>query len=415
MHTTKTRRTASIVAAIAAVLAICVHAYLANVHYEVELGGAAGDRICNVGEAFNCEAVSASRWSEFLGVPMAVWGLSVNAAFLLALAAWAFAEPERKKGRAAAALAISALILAASVVMGGISAFAMSKYCLFCMIAYAISIVSFAAAWFALSDDVRARARIGESGLFASALKPAALALAIAGAGAYLGNWNVLKSYGAQDLRPMVRSMIDEWLRAPATTIAPASALTMGASAESAKLTIVEFADFRCSHCRHAAPTLHAFASSSPDVRFIFQPWPLDGACNPKIPGANGASCELARLSFCATKLGEAQGKGQSIGWAAHKWMFDSQERFFAEGGVTNAVGDLAEAIGVDEAALKECDASNEAKDAVAKQSAVGDALDLPGTPSFYANGRKLNGGQLMPVLKEALARASEAAPPNRP
>lgn len=415
MQNAKVRRAALAVAAAASATAIAVHGYLAWVHYSVHFGDATGDRICNVGEFFNCEAVSASKYAEFLGVPMAVWGMAFNGAFIALLAAYAIAEQDRRRARAAAGLAFAGAILAASAAMGGISAFAMVKYCLFCIFAYALSAVSFAGAWMGLKSDALAKPRPGERGSLSAGFAPAAIAAAIAAALAALGNWKAVSAYGAQDLGPIAQRAAAEWIASPAKEISPFAPIAMGASPEAAKMTIVEFADFRCGHCKHAAPVLHAFAAGRPDVRFLFQPWPLDGACNPKIPGGNGASCMLARASYCATKMGEAAGRGHQAGWAAHKWMFDRQEKFMTLEGVERSIDELGPAIGFEPGAFKACIDGQESKDAVAKQSEVGIALDIPGTPAIFANGRKLSYGQVLAVLIGAYERADEAPPANRP
>src|SRR4051794_35374246 len=98
MQTTSgpSRRTALTISACAAILALATHAYLAFVHFDVQFGQATGDRICNIGDKFDCEAVSASRFSELLSIPLAIWGFAINSAFLILLGLWAISEPEQR-------------------------------------------------------------------------------------------------------------------------------------------------------------------------------------------------------------------------------------------------------------------------------------------------------------------------------
>jgi protein-disulfide isomerase len=275
--------------------------------------------------------------------------------------------------------------------------------------AYALSAATLAGAWRALKADAFSRPALGEPSALGAALTPAIVALVVPALGMFLANWKIGDAYGEREIGPLVDRAVADWLGTAPVNVDPAFPLVRGASPERAKLTLIEFADFRCGHCKHAAPTLDAFVASRPDVRFLFQPWPLDGACNPKIPQAYGASCALARASYCASKSGSA------TGWAAHKWLYEQQEKFTSNEAVDKAIGAMAGEIGLQEAALVACVASDEARDAVAKQSAVGDALDIPGTPTIYANGRKLPYGQVLAVLRAAYDHAAEVPPPNRP
>jgi protein-disulfide isomerase len=44
-----------------------------------------------------------------------------------------------------------------------------------------------------------------------------------------------------------------------------------------AKVTVVEFFDYRCPHCKEAAPELLALIRSHPEVRFVFKEFPIFG------------------------------------------------------------------------------------------------------------------------------------------
>src|SRR5947199_281865 len=145
--------------------AIGTHTYLAMTHFEVKFGEGLGEHsICKVGEMFDCSAVAASKYSEFMGVPMASWGLVANAIGLII-------------------------------------------------------------------------------------------------------NYGWVKSYGAQNIDAIVQSSVNEWLQTPAAEITPIGPIAKGADASHAKMTIVEFADFLCPHCRAALPTLNAFVDGRKDVR----------------------------------------------------------------------------------------------------------------------------------------------------
>ena len=168
----------------------------------------------------------------------------------------------------------------------------------------------------------------------------------------------------------------------------------MGASADKATMTIVEFADFRCGHCANAAKPLKTFAKANPDVRFEFQAFPLDGACNEAIPQANGTSCALAYMAHCANE----QGKG----FEASDWIFERQRSWLSKTVVEEKVDDMVADLGIDKDSLMECYKSDETHEAIKAQAELGKKVGVLGTPTIYVNNRKLPGGQMIPVLLEA-------------
>lgn len=394
-------------AGLSALGAIFIHSYLLSRHFALKFGDIAekGKSICDVSATFNCEAVAASRFSEFLGVPMAMWGAAFNIGLLLLLTAYPFTDEAKKLAARRNLLLLGGVILGASVIMGGISLTLMSTYCLFCILTYLLSATTFIGLW---------------KGLPPLSLSPAASALSgsrfqvrdytsllvvggIAILGSFIANDEIAKSYGIRDMGPFIKAQVQDWENSPVVPIEPVEPLTMGAPADKAKMTIVEFADFRCIHCKHAAPVLKAFIGSHPDVRLVFQVWPLDGECNTSINSANGASCLLARAVYCAEKIGQK-------GWLTHEYVFERQQEFGSLQAVQSALPSIAEATGVPTGDFATCTQAAETKTAIERQAAVGSALNLRGTPSIFVNGKLLSAGQSLPVLKEVHQRLSSNA-----
>jgi protein-disulfide isomerase len=186
---------------------------------------------------------------------------------------------------------------------------------------------------------------------------------------------------------------VSDWQQAPARDFKLVDPLVMGP--ENAKMTIVEFADYRCIHCKHASPILHAFVSSHPDVRFEFQPWPLDGECNSSLNQSNGASCLLARASWCAQKTKQS-------GWAVHDYIYGLPEIYSSVDAVKADLGNIAAAAGMSADEMRTCADSDAAKTAVRAQADVGTNINLQGTPTIFVNQKPLSAGQALPVLQKA-------------
>ncbi len=372
-----------------------VHAYLLNHHFALKFGAASGPSLCDLSSTFNCSAVSASRFAEFLGVPLALWGLTANGLLLLLTLWFPLTDDEKRPAARRNLLIVAGAIALASVVMGGISAFALSQFCLFCIFTYGLSFLSFGLLWKGLPHHAPEMIRVSLSD-FSSLAVLGAIALG----GTFIARDHLAASYSggtsdsAREMQLFAQEKVAQWKATPPRSIQTIDPLVLGAPAEQAKMTIVEFADFRCIHCKQASPTLKAFVSSRPDVRLEFQPWPLDGECNTAVPQPNGVSCMLARVAWCAEKKA-------AKGWLAHDWIFE-QEIFKTTSEVEENLDRLASSAGLNSTELKDCVNSEESKSAIRSISDVGTSLNLQGTPSIFVNGALLPAGQSLPVLTEA-------------
>jgi protein-disulfide isomerase len=135
-----------------------------------------------------------------------------------------------------------------------------------------------------------------------------------------------------------------------------------------AAVTIYEFSDFQCPHCKMAAPELKKIVEgSNGKVKLIFKQYPL-----PMHPKAREAS----KATIAAHKQGKF--------WEMHDLLFENQERL-----QTANLDDFAEKIGLD---MKRFRADMKAKDADKKieaDLAEGEAAGVDATPSIYVNGRR--------------------------
>ncbi|MBX2986547.1 MAG: thioredoxin domain-containing protein [Bdellovibrionaceae bacterium] len=376
-------------------IAVGLHFYLAQQHYGLKFGGATGPSVCNINSQFNCDAVAASSYSTVFGVPVAVFGAVANLvlAFLL-LVSW-LGWTEDREAAARHSLWLAILIFLASVVMGFISFTMMHTYCLFCLAAYVLSILTLLCAWMGAGglgpfmDDVKAlfQERKWILGLF--------IAVPVL---AFVSHVSTTKNLGGANLEPIVRDSLSRWSNAATTAEFDHSRGLEMSNPDGAKMTIVEFADFRCSHCRHAYPTLHAFANAHPDVKFVFKYFPLDGTCNPApaLGGrGDGISCLMASIVQCEQKT-------RQQGWEAHHYFFDNQESLVRIPAPDEVMKRYCDDQKADCEALKACVESGEIRDLVRASAMEGVTAGVQGTPSVFVNGKNLPNGQLIPVLEGA-------------
>lgn len=370
------------IAIISALAATFVHSYLLKSHYDLHYGEVAGQLMCDLSSKFSCSAASASRWAEFLGVPMALWGLLANVAFVT-LAAWdPLTEGEGRLANRTGLLTISIVLLLASIVMGIISLTSLNTLCPFCLATYALSFATLLGTWLGYKPSLKPTFKLTFVGVVVAF-----------GISAFILNDQLRSGYtDGQDSGLRTAAAFQDWQQNPKLEIAETDPLTIGPSRTDAKMTIAEFADFRCIHCKLAVAPIKAFVASHPDVRLEFYSWPLDGECNTSIQQANGASCLLARTVWCA------RNKAQK-GWEAHERVFARFEEWRSTEAVRAGLDSLASEIGMAAEELKSCADSDAAKAAIVAQARLGSSLNIRGTPAIYANGKLLPAGSSIPNL----------------
>ena len=386
---TRNSRLGLIISITTLILAIGAHAYLSHIHYNLKFSAADQSSICNVNATFNCAATSASQYSEFFktGLPMAVLGAVANFLMLIFLSYFSFFMSIESCLIFYPSLFIySAGVALVSILMAFFSSFYLHTYCLVCMFTYLLSFLNL---W-----GVVLLKPVGQLNFKIKMLIPLVACGLLTLLGASIVNDTVKKEHNFEDIQNFVNSKVQDWLQQSPVNIEAKASISMGSTAENAKMTIIEFADYLCPHCKHASPVMHAFVNSHPEARLIFAAWPLDGTCNTSIPHGDGTRCALARAVYCADK--------DHKGWQAHDWIFEHQNDFTTLEALDQDLKKMAEAEKIDFNSLKACIDTSEAKAAIEAGAKVGSDLKIEGTPSIYVNGKKLEGGQLLPVLQRA-------------
>ncbi len=381
------------------ILALGLHAYLTNKFFALQSATSTGQSFCNLGGVWNCDAVNTSSYAKLLGRPIALWGFATHLVFLFLqiMVAW---KQDAQDNWARLTVYFSLLIIGASAVMGVISLTQVSSVCLFCLMAYGLSILNIAflkIAGFEFKKTLTTlRVALQDKTLYFSFLTVPILTFMMGAS--WAGNEN------AAQIKVFAAEKVLAWQNAPTQTFDPALGLQLGAPLAQAKMTIVEFADFRCPHCKHAAPSVKAFVQSRSDVALVFKAYPMDGTCNldPALQGrGDGISCRLSFAVACGEKINQT-------GWKTFDAIFDKQEEFRMYGSIEKVDQALCNLKLQDCDALKACMGDESTKVAVQKMAQEGTQAGLRGTPTFFVNGKLLEGGQLIPVLEQAYGSISK-------
>jgi protein-disulfide isomerase len=154
-----------------------------------------------------------------------------------------------------------------------------------------------------------------------------------------------------------------------------------------APVTIVEFSDLQCPHCKQIVPTLEQLLAQAPDARFVFQNFPL--------PAHNWAE-KAAGYVDC---VGRAS--NQAV-WKFIDKTFEEQDKI-TEANADEKLKAIATASGANADQAAACAAKPDTKARIEASIALGKAVGVTGTPAVFINGRMLNGGAPVDVLKKVV------------
>jgi protein-disulfide isomerase len=155
---------------------------------------------------------------------------------------------------------------------------------------------------------------------------------------------------------------------------------------ESAPVTLVEFADFECSFCAKALPTVAEVRRRFGDrLRFAFRHFPI---------------AELHPHAELAAEAAEAAG-AQGRFWEMHALLFAHQDALGREDLMA-----YADELGLDlDRFARELD-EHVHREAVALQAQGGAWIGVQGAPAFFIDGRQYRGPFEADALEQALRRA---------
>jgi len=187
------------------------------------------------------------------------------------------------------------------------------------------------------------------------------------------------------------------------TGVAPSADAGVAMGSPDAPVTIVEFADYLCPHCRNFnAVTGKAirrdFAGPGGQVRWINYDFPL-----------NQASWAPALAARCAHQQGNY--------WQMHDVLYARSEEWATESNPNGSFIDLAETLGMDEDAFRACLSDRSGLQEIGAARQYGESIGVNSTPTLFINGRRIPPRQqyfsyagLQSLIQQEEAAANEAA-----
>ena len=147
-----------------------------------------------------------------------------------------------------------------------------------------------------------------------------------------------------------------------------------------ARVTLVEFADFECPHCRELWEALTAVEQKYPQIRVVYKDFPLTQIHPWANTAALGGRCAFAQ--------------SPEAFWKVHDAIFENQDLISPEN-VWDKLVQFATAVGLNADTFKSCMSAAGTRTAIDESHAEGVTLGVNSTPTVYINGRPLVGGDI--------------------
>lgn len=161
-----------------------------------------------------------------------------------------------------------------------------------------------------------------------------------------------------------------------------------------AKVVVSEFGDYQCPACAkyHSVLKDNILPKYDGKIKFVFLNYPLP----------------IHKNAQAAAQAAEAAGL-QGKFWQMHDKLYERQTDWEKQGNPNGKFEEYAREIGLDMDKYKQDFASQKVVDIINNQAALGDAFNVPGTPTFLVNGKIVNNSQgeagLLQMIDAALSQ----------
>ena len=145
--------------------------------------------------------------------------------------------------------------------------------------------------------------------------------------------------------------------------------------ANNPQVTLVEFSDLQCPHCKAAQPVIEKIMADYPNAKLVFENFPL---ANHKW------AAQAAAYGVCMAQ--------QSLPtfWNFVQAVYGAQETIPPEGDPTPRLTELARQAGADPVRVDACSKLPATQQQIEKSIDLGRAVGVTGTPTVFINGRKV-------------------------
>ncbi len=358
--------------------------YLSVSHYRVyaDIGYKS---FCAISRAINCDTVSQSPYSIFLGLPVPVWGI-IGYSLLLLLVVAAYGRAAEKKRIWCLVFWLSLAFSVYSVVLALISSYLIGSYCIMCIVSYGVNLGLLFYAWII-------RRRFSESGLLSGTLED------IRFLHKYRGITGVVGAFFLTIVTVIWIIFPAYWNFQPPTVSAdiPKGVTAAGhpwIGARKPVLEIDEYTDYQCFQCKKMHLFLRRLVAENPDqIRIIHHNYPMDHRFNPivKVPFHQGSG-KLALLAVYAAQKNKF-------------WELNDQLYVLAGQKTQVGIKKLAQTLGLRPEELARALYDRSIHKQLQRDIRQGNQLGISGTPGYVIDGKVYLGQIPAKILQRGLEK----------
>ena len=372
---------------------------------------------CNLSASFNCDKVNDSKYAEFLGVPIASYGIF----YYLIIFFWVVYYLRSKKVKdevfANVCLVFTTGSIIYSIYLFCISEFVIKTLCLNCMAMYIANFMQWLASlWLDRKAKILVRLKSGILNLISfpfialwtggydeHPLRKQASVACVSGVllGAFLIFLpdNILLPHIRREYIRAQRMNNNfathnkgfyAWLDEPLQEVADNASKNLDGvyyeGNKNAPIKIVEYADLQCPACRMYYNSSKSFLKKyDGKILFVYKHFPLDSQCNSMIKGDyHKYACFASLFSLCAGEQGKY--------WEAMDEIYTMPALSDGKGDlqVKKEFEEIIDNLGLDKIAFNECLESRRYNNKILADIEEAKSMNIPGTPFVFINGKQL-------------------------
>ena len=384
---TKTKR---ILIVLLALIGLALSIELCVVYYNANFAADAAPSICAINDMMDCDSVAKTSYSQFLGVPLSLWGVILYIFFLFMsfvdkiknIRFLGFLEVFKNPASYIFCIALFSFIM--SMILGGISVFKINSICIFCFMTYFIDLlIAIISKTKGISILKEVKISIND---FIEAIKVKKYAISFVIVMSIFAGI-LLFTYQTNILSPQTAEQI-EMKKYFKNYDSITDGNTMGP--KEADVIIHEYIDYNCGGCFLANLYLHRIVMEFENVKVIQHNVPLERACNHNMQHeGHKNSCIKSKYALAAAK--------QNMYWQMSDILFEQSPENEKE------IIEKARLLDFDIKKLKEDANSEKIAEELQESIKEADSKGITGTPTFLIGMRKIMGIGSYPALKQAV------------
>ena len=306
-------------------LGILLSSYATYHHYQVKSSQKATGALCNINSAIDCDKVAQSSYSEVLGIPLGIWGISF---FLSLLVILFLLHVKSQKIDLLRTYSIFVMVgFLSSIILAFISFFIIKSICVVCLgVYFCITILAYLL-WKEKKSHEMKLINLSKLPKAYLIISPLLVFTSLVLFDQILKPQNNLKNNKNFQKRKRVYVNSIKEIKPSKISLTKSALIGNGEDyrkgSDGAKIILTEFADFQCPACKKVASILDEIQKEiGPDkLLLVFKNYPLDKACNKDLNGSKHQyACEVAYMARCAGEQGKF--------WKFHDQIFLNQKRF---------------------------------------------------------------------------------------